>query len=133
MKTKPKEEPTKDIYFHTGNGGITFNVDDSCGPTINMWARSHGHQFGRLRLHTTKEGIRLLGEFFIEAAKSQHFAEPSGNMISVNSICIASEDESIWYDSKGNVVRQAPKGKMKRVAKKRSKKSLKKAIRSDDE
>ncbi|MNC08167.1 hypothetical protein D3C81_610100 [compost metagenome] len=81
---------TNYLYFHIGNGGVTFKVTNEVGPTIDVSASHFGNVTNSMKLHVNKEGLKALGEMFIKASE-QEFNEPY--------CCFAKVNE---YDSKTN-------------------------------
>ena len=75
MKDEYKKLKSKDdVYFHVGNGGVTFSVNGhhwskgDKSPSIDIDGGFFGHDLLSLKLHTSHEDIRYLGEYFIKKA-----------------------------------------------------------------
>jgi hypothetical protein len=61
------------VYFHINNGGTTFSVqDEGFGPTIVVNQSHFGAADTTMKLHTTKESLKTLGEMFIKAAEKEY-------------------------------------------------------------
>lgn len=85
VKSSAKEEQSQDdggdktieeLYFHLFNGGATFSVvDEGHGATIQVKSASFGNMDHKMKLHTTHNALRELGEMFIRASEYQGFSD----------------------------------------------------------
>ena len=57
------------LYLHVDNGGYTFTVDDRNGPTVSVSSNFFGQKTGEVVMHTTKESLQKLGEFFLAVSR----------------------------------------------------------------
>lgn len=62
------------VHNHINNGGVAFCVTNEAGPTVNIQSSHFGHLTNHIQLHVTKEGLRKLGEMFIEASKYEGYS-----------------------------------------------------------
>jgi hypothetical protein len=62
------------IYNHINNGGISLCVTNEQGPTINIQASHFGHLTNHLQIYVTADGLRKLGNMFLEAAEYNEYS-----------------------------------------------------------
>lgn len=75
-----EQKEIADIYFHIGNGGISFSVLqrersgssdpalDSKSPVLQVSAHHMGQQTNNMEFTVRPEGLKALGEMLIEAS-----------------------------------------------------------------
>lgn len=64
------------LYFHTGNSGYTFQVEDNGqGPELVVSGSVFGHRMLRSQMFTTASGLAALGAFLVEQSK-RDFSAP---------------------------------------------------------
>lgn len=67
------------LSIHLGNGGFNFKVEklsfkNNHIPVLNISADSFGHQMNEIKINSTPEHLKALGEFLIqEAEKSKSY------------------------------------------------------------
>lgn len=73
-----------DIYFHIGNGGISFgviqseyNAGESKTPLLQVSAHHFGQQTNQMEFSIRPEALRILGEMFIHASDLVAFENES--------------------------------------------------------
>lgn len=65
------------IYFHIGNGGVKFSVNDtSCGPCVTVEASHFGHPTAKTGVYITQQGLQALANFFGEQALRKFDNQP---------------------------------------------------------
>lgn len=65
-----------EIYLHVGNGGVKFQIMNDIGPTVIVTMDLLGMP-SSIKFHTTREGLKDIGELFIEAAEGSYTKEYS--------------------------------------------------------
>lgn len=74
LQDDPKQKGS--VYFHICNSGITFTVqDEGWGPTIVVSGGSFGNMQSSLKLHVDTDGLRKLGQMFLQAADGTYSEE----------------------------------------------------------
>jgi hypothetical protein len=87
-------ETTGSVYFHIGNGGVTFSVQrrpEGHGPHLCISGDSHGTKMTGVDLETTPDGLRILGLEILVAA-NQEYPRPSSSALEAN----ASRFHGVW-------------------------------------
>jgi hypothetical protein len=74
--TTLRDVETTGLYFHIGNSGFSFQVDDNGqGPELVIRGSVFGHQMLRAQMFTTREGIMALSGFLLRQS-ARRFSEP---------------------------------------------------------
>jgi hypothetical protein len=69
------EAKSDGLYFHIGNSGFTFAVEDhGVGPELIVSAGAFGHGILRSQMLTTKDGLLALGMFLVEQSQREFSA-----------------------------------------------------------
>ncbi len=65
-----------EVYLHVGNSGVTFQVvDEGQGPTIIISTSSFGNLNHECKVYATTEGLKKIGEMFLDAASQGYSGE----------------------------------------------------------
>lgn len=78
--TGPNAAQPNGLYFHIGNSGVTFRVEDNGrGPELVVSGSVFGHQMLRSQMFTTTSGLAALGHFLVEQSRRE-FSAPYCNV-----------------------------------------------------
>lgn len=66
---KREETMSNRLYLSVGDSGVSLEVTGERGPTVIIKTSAWGNLNHELKFFTTDEGLRKLGELFIEASK----------------------------------------------------------------
>jgi len=69
------EHSENKAYLHIGNGGVSFEVNNDCGPTIVVKATHFGNTTQGMSVHTNVESLRTIGEMFLRASDQEFSKE----------------------------------------------------------
>ena len=64
-----------EVYAHINNGGVSFNVTNENGPTIEIKATHFGNQTNHIKLYVDKEVLRQLADMLYKASASEYSEE----------------------------------------------------------
>jgi hypothetical protein len=69
---KNSQSVVNGVYEHIGNGGVSFDITNENGPTIEIDAGHFGHTTNHMKLFVTKACLQNLATMFAEAAKLEY-------------------------------------------------------------
>lgn len=73
--TTPDAARPNGLYFHIGNSGFTFRVEDNGqGPELVVSGSVFGHRMLHTQMFTTASGLAALGSFLVEQSKREFSA-----------------------------------------------------------
>jgi hypothetical protein len=64
-----------EVYAHINNGGVSFEVTNEQGPTIEVKASHFGNQTNHIKLHVDVEVLRRLADMFYKASTAEYSEE----------------------------------------------------------
>jgi hypothetical protein len=64
-----------DLYLSVGDSGVGFTITTERGPTVVVTTSAWGNLNHELKFFTTNEGLRKIGELFIEASQCKYTNE----------------------------------------------------------
>jgi hypothetical protein len=83
-----------EVYAHIHNGGVSFEVTNERGPTIEIKASHFGNQTNHIKLHVDVDVLKNLADMFYKASTAEYSEEY---------VCAAKVPDKSIGDSQGAI------------------------------